>query len=574
MRPTSYSHIGYVNYLSSATQCYKECSTRRFYVASWQPNTCRCYDQTASNFVADSNYETTLIQNCNGNNTYLDVLTPPEYAMELRKGDYVNINSTAVGDIWGTNRLGRYGPLINRPYFGKQLSNEMDLADFICKQKGFTSAIGFSQASVFTWDQYFNYAAFSDAECEAQDTNFSPNCSYTASHLYSDTRYLRIGAICTAPDTLHIPTTDYLFNLIPKEGYALSMNNLNKFGFTLVRPGYDSWTLTEADVVCKSAGYYSAMHAFKLKSSLIGWGNAFRYVTCNGNEQHLAQCSHTDVTLYYGGYHYYAAAICASNQSEVDSPTLRLFEFQEPDFFHHHFKYDGLGAILMKTEARNWSLICDDHFSLAEADVACRQMGYFGADDLLKGFGYRYNNHYQIYHDDGMYHLPNRPFVKVKCTGTENRLHDCQWEEIGDQCESRTAAGISCSDVPRGQVSTTLEIINSPPNKTNEGTLRASNRLGQTGYVNDWRWTMPETEVACDQLGFTSGVVGYTWGSLFRNAQKHYPYSEAMYATQCFGNESHIQNCSYSAKGSDISLYRSFYGTSAGVICNGKLFTM
>ena len=121
---------------------------------------------------------------------------------------------------------------------------------------------------------------------------------------------------------------------------------------------------------------------------------------------------------------------------------MRLFDFQEPDFFHHHFKYDdGLGAILMKTEGRNWSLICDDHFSLAEADAACRQMGYVGAEDLLKGFGYRSVR----YGDDAIYHLPNAPFVKVKCSGNESSLHDCQWEEIGEMCMSGTAAGISCA---------------------------------------------------------------------------------------------------------------------------------
>ena len=121
-----------------------------------------------------------------------------------------------------------------------------------------------------------------------------------------------------------------------------------------------------------------------------------------------------------------------------------------------------------------------------------------------------------------------------------------------------------------GNTPKSLSLINHIFNKTNEGTLMASNRLGDEGYVGDWRWSLTEAKVACHQLGFTAGAVGFTAGSLFRTAQKHQPRYESMYAVQCFGGEDHIQDCSYSAEGSDISLYRYHYGSSAGVICNGK----
>ena len=579
VRPTTYGYRR-TTYLNDKMQCYYECAIRNYFAASFiGPRTCHCYDRSAGYFVADGNYQTTLMQQCSGNNTYEDVFDIPEYPIDLvRDGLCPNIfNSESGGDVWGKNRFGRYGPLVNGRTYGPQLHNEMSLAQVVCRQKGFTSAVGYSQGSIFSFyydPPYITYAAFTYAECEEGDTNFAANCSYTASREHS-ARYLklnRIGALCYSNETANLSTTAYFFNTKQKEGYVLALNGKNKFGLTMIEDGY-VWTLNEADVVCRSAGYHSALHALKMRSSLMGWATAFRYVSCNGKEDSLVQCQHEALGSYYrGGYHYYGAAICASNQSEIDSPTLRLFGFHEPSYYHHYLSYHGEGAILMKTEASNWSLICDDHFSLAEADVACRQMGYFGAADLLKGYGYRHNNHYLVVKDDGMYHLPNRPFVRVKCNGTESKLHSCQWEEVGDQCESRTAAGISCSNLPRRQLMPTLEIINSPRNKTNEGTLRASNRLGNYGFVNDWRWTMPETEVACNQLGFTYGAVGYTWGSLFRKGQKYYPEHEAMYGTQCLGNETHIQNCSYSAKGGYTSFQKNFYYTNAGVICNGKYF--
>lgn len=119
-----------------------------------------------------------------------------------------------------------------------------------------------------------------------------------------------------------------------------------------------------------------------------------------------------------------------------------------------------------------------------------------------------------------------------------------------------------------------LVLFNYKNNRTNEGTLWASNRYGAQGYVSDQRWALSEAQVACQQLGFTLGAIGFTAGSLFRKAEKHYTEYESMFAVQCQGNESHIQDCSYSARGSGVSIYRYHRGYSAGVICNGKFYPL
>ena len=58
-----------------------------------------------------------------------------------------------------------------------------------------------------------------------------------------------------------------------------------------------------------------------------------------------------------------------------------------------------------------WGLICDDFFDQKEADVACRQLGYDGAEEYsLRVLG---RGDFRIWLDDLM------------CRGTEAKLADC-----------------------------------------------------------------------------------------------------------------------------------------------------
>ena len=244
----------------------------------------------------------------------------------------------------------------------------------------------------------------------------------------------RTGVICSSDETAHISHSAYFSDGgNPNEGFILSLNKAKKFGYIWVQND-DDWTLTEADVVCRSAGFHSSLHAFKMNSQYSGynWQIAFTHVNCNGTEQYLGQCEHDIVYSYYDYYETEnAAAICALNESDINSSEIRLFDIGE------QLNYGGLGMILMKTEGRNWSLVCDDDFTMEEANVACRQLGYLGANDLLKGYGY-----------DGkdFSNLANAPYVTVVCnSGNQNNVQECQWEEIGDLCKSQTAAGLSCS---------------------------------------------------------------------------------------------------------------------------------
>merc|ERR1711874_177468 len=74
--------------------------------------------------------------------------------------------------------------------------------------------------------------------------------------------------------------------------------------------------------------------------------------------------------------------------------------------------------------------VCDDGFTLTNADVACRELGYIGAVNFTVHSKYGAT-------------LPIFAMDDVKCNGTEERLLDCQYNKY-DDCGGHEAAGVVC----------------------------------------------------------------------------------------------------------------------------------
>ena len=77
-----------------------------------------------------------------------------------------------------------------------------------------------------------------------------------------------------------------------------------------------------------------------------------------------------------------------------------------------------------------WGYVCDDYFGDEEGAVACRQLGYAGLVEVLAGFG---SSSDDFLMDD------------VACTGSENRLIDCQFRGDFHNCKAAEAVGVFCS---------------------------------------------------------------------------------------------------------------------------------
>ena len=79
-----------------------------------------------------------------------------------------------------------------------------------------------------------------------------------------------------------------------------------------------------------------------------------------------------------------------------------------------------------------WGTVCDDHWTLKEANVVCRQLGFEGASTAVTsaGFGPGIGNIWM----DGVY-----------CVGNENTLAECNDHGWGQHnCDHSEDAGVIC----------------------------------------------------------------------------------------------------------------------------------
>ena len=65
----------------------------------------------------------------------------------------------------------------------------------------------------------------------------------------------------------------------------------------------------------------------------------------------------------------------------------------------------------------NGQPVCDDDFTLVNADVACKQLGYIGAVSFTKESRYGRTS-------------PEFAMDQVRCDGTEERLQDCRHNKV------------------------------------------------------------------------------------------------------------------------------------------------
>ena len=84
-----------------------------------------------------------------------------------------------------------------------------------------------------------------------------------------------------------------------------------------------------------------------------------------------------------------------------------------------------------------WGTVCDDGWSITDANVVCRQLGYDRATSIAPGsatFGA----------GSGPIHYDN-----VACRGSETRLADCSHRGIGvHDCSHSKDAGVVCYVIP------------------------------------------------------------------------------------------------------------------------------
>ena len=135
-----------------------------------------------------------------------------------------------------------------------------------------------------------------------------------------------------------------------------------------------------------------------------------------------------------------------------------------------------------------WGTVCDDGWSITDANVVCRQLGYIRATSA-PGQAFFGQGSGPIHYDD------------IACTGSEARLADCPHPGIGiENCAHSEDAGVVCNNM-QGElhlhlclfklccdlnwyfITNTGEPCPKPPNDTQ---LRGRARSGQATRLCQW----------------------------------------------------------------------------------------
>ncbi|KAM6913219.1 lysyl oxidase homolog 3B isoform 2-T2 [Xenentodon cancila] len=194
-----------------------------------------------------------------------------------------------------------------------------------------------------------------------------------------------------------------------------------------------------------------------------------------------------------------------------------------------------------------WGTICDDDFSIANANVLCRQLGFVSAT------GWTHSAKYSK--GQGKIWLDN-----VLCQGGEKSIELCKSRGWGNSdCTHDEDAGVVCKDerIP-GFVDSNVIDAQLDESKLEEVRLRpvvstAKRRMPITEgvvevkYKDGWAqicdlgWTVKNTRVVCGMLGFPhERKVNKNFYKLYLERQKSYFY---IHSVGCTGTEVHLAAC-------------------------------
>ena len=110
---------------------------------------------------------------------------------------------------------------------------------------------------------------------------------------------------------------------------------------------------------------------------------------------------------------------CSLLHVAEETYSVRLVDGQSPSEGRVEILYNG-----------QWNTICDDYWSLEEAQVVCRQLGYDTDNATPKNLAY--------------YGQGSGPILLAECSGLENTLNSCALYKLDYVCSHSMDAGVRC----------------------------------------------------------------------------------------------------------------------------------
>ncbi|XP_013393889.1 scavenger receptor cysteine-rich type 1 protein M130 [Lingula anatina] len=301
--------------------------------------------------------------------------------------------------------------------------------------------------------------------------------------------------------------------------------------------GY-GWDLTSANVACKQLGFTGA-HTPISNMSTRGSGRYWiQNLNCQGSEASLSDCYHDGVgeinPQYCDETSLHDAGVLCKGPNDGD---VRLVGPSQ---------YMGRVEIFY---AGNWGRVCTNGWSLSDAVVTCRQLGFSGIVGSLTSWTPRGTSRVLL--------------DQFNCAGTENRLDACSHGWIGYpstaycSATSNVDASVLCKAPDDGQ----LRLVDG--NGYNSGRVEIK-------FAGVWRrvchngWGSDDAEVVCRQLGY---------GGYIRAARDWSPKGNGSFwlsNVRCLGSETAITNCANGGIGSHSTDNCDLYDyDDAGVYCQG-----
>uniref|UniRef100_A0A3B1KKB3 Soluble scavenger receptor cysteine-rich domain-containing protein SSC5D n=1 Tax=Astyanax mexicanus TaxID=7994 RepID=A0A3B1KKB3_ASTMX len=344
----------------------------------------------------------------------------------------------------------------------------------------------------------------------------------------------------------------------------------------------DLWDINDGDVVCRQMGCGRAVSV--PQSSRFGPGSGSIYlddVVCSGSERSLTKCSHRGLGVNNCDHSKDAGVVCSGKVPFLIS--------NAPYRRYTYMLVSGSGLCDGRVEISindQWGTVCDDLWDINDGDVVCRQMGCGRAVSAPQGSRFGPGSG-SIFLDD------------VVCSGSERSLTKCSHRGLGvNNCDHSKDAGVVCSDLIEGDVSSSMRIclrdtaisLSTPLHTLKcfwfsepfctfshvqlenirlvNGSGRCDGRVeisinDQWGTVCDDLWDINDGDVVCRQMG-CGRAVSAPQGSRFG------PGSGSIYLDDvgCSGSERSLTKCSHSGLG----LNNCDHSKDAGVVCSGKVY--
>ncbi|XP_033114135.1 scavenger receptor cysteine-rich domain superfamily protein-like [Anneissia japonica] len=264
----------------------------------------------------------------------------------------------------------------------------------------------------------------------------------------------------------------------------------------------DGWGDAEARVACHQLGYGYPVRTL-ISSIYQGAYDQSIFlddVDCIGWESSLSSCSHSTIGVEDCSHTEDVAIECSS---------VRLV--------------DGINENIGRLEILDggvWVQACKGYWTNTNSDVACRELGYDGAETLIDGDN--------IPASSGS----TSSWYTFECNGYESRLLDCThylynycyYEEVKLQCTDGYGA--------QGDVRFYGGY------NGDKGTLEAY-LYGTWGTVCSDNWNNDASDVVCRQLGYDRAEEGWDNSYSYDGAYK----TIHTFTIECTGEESHLNDC-------------------------------